>query len=116
MKDLNGKEKIAMEAVVDFLIESEAPNYIGANLDTQNGPVEIVARYVTGKTPQDKLTELENRITNSVEDVARAIYRLLPGDDTGSPSDFPWREGGNSDMQYLARDMARAALAVLVLK
>lgn len=116
MKELNGKEKFSMIAIADFLVESEAPNYIGASLDTQNGPVEIMARYVTGKTPQDKLTELENRITNSVEDVARAIYRLLPGDDDGSPSDFPWREGGNSDMQLLARDMARAALAVLVLK
>lgn len=116
MKDLQGKEKFSMITIADCLVESEAPNYIGAHLDTQNGPVEIVARYVTGKTPQDKLTDLENRITNSVEDVARAIYRLLPVNDEGGPSEFPWREGGNSDMQLLARDMARAALAVLVLK
>lgn len=46
----------------------------------------------------------------SIEEAAKAIYPLLLGDAQGSPADFPWRDGGNSYMQDLARRMARAAL------
>jgi hypothetical protein len=41
------------------LIDSGAENYIGEVFDTERGDIEVVARYVHGKTPADKLAELE---------------------------------------------------------
>lgn len=46
-----------------------------------------------------------------VEVAAKAIYVLLPEYRGSCPKDYPWQDGGNSDMQEIARDMARAALA-----
>lgn len=41
------------------LIDSGAENYIGEVFDTERGDIEVTARYVTGKTPGQKLAELE---------------------------------------------------------
>lgn len=41
------------------LIESGAEIYIGEVFDTERGSVEVVARYVSGLTPADKLAQLE---------------------------------------------------------
>ncbi|HDS1663081.1 TPA: hypothetical protein ACKQDG_002505 [Stenotrophomonas maltophilia] len=41
------------------LIESGAENYIGELFDTERGDIEVVARYVSGLTPADKLAQLE---------------------------------------------------------
>lgn len=48
--------------------------------------------------------------SGDVEAAAKAIYALLPPNAQGSVADYPWQDGGNSHMQELARDMARAAL------
>lgn len=40
------------------LIDSGADNYIGEVFDTERGDIEVVARYVNGKTPADKLAEM----------------------------------------------------------
>ena len=41
------------------LIDSGAENYIGQVFDTERGDVEVTARYTSGKTPAQKLAELE---------------------------------------------------------
>lgn len=51
--------------------------------------------------------------TADIEIAAKAIYAKLPALRGGSPDTFPWKEGGNSDMQDEARRMARVALEAL---
>ncbi|EKT4078567.1 hypothetical protein QEG16_001007 [Stenotrophomonas maltophilia] len=41
------------------LIDSGAENYIGEVFDTERGDIEVIARYVSGLTPADKLAQLE---------------------------------------------------------
>ncbi|MDN2716123.1 hypothetical protein [Janthinobacterium sp. SUN120] len=47
------------------LIDSGAENFIGEVFDTERGEIEVTARYISGKTPADKLAELEARITTT---------------------------------------------------
>lgn len=45
------------------LVSSDAPNFIGAVYETDKGDVEVLARYINGKTPADKLAELEQLVS-----------------------------------------------------
>lgn len=55
---------------VHQLIDSGAENYIGQVFGTERGDVEVIARYVSGKTPQQKLAELEAKQQDSGRDAA----------------------------------------------
>lgn len=57
---------------VHQLIDSGAENYIGQVFGTERGDVEVIARYVSGKTPQQKLAELEAKQPDSGRDAALA--------------------------------------------
>lgn len=49
------------------LIESGAENYIGEVFDTERGEIEVIARYVSGLTPADKLARLEAALALQVD-------------------------------------------------
>jgi hypothetical protein len=60
------------------LIDSGAENYIGQAFDTECGDIEVTARYTLGKTPAEKLADLEANITAAQADTKDAErYRWL---------------------------------------
>lgn len=54
------------------LVSSDALNFIGAVYETDKGDVEVLARYVDGKTPADKLAELEQQLASAGQQEAEA--------------------------------------------
>ncbi len=75
------------------LIDARAENYIGEVFDTERGDIEVTARYVTGKTPADKLAELEARPpaapgidTGKLRELAGAIVASLNESPFGNAS------------------------------
>lgn len=54
------------------LVGSGAHNFIGAVYETDKGDVEVLARYVDGKTPADKLAELEQQLVSAGQQKAEA--------------------------------------------
>lgn len=68
----------AAAAFARQLIDSGADNYIGQAFDTECGDIEVTARYTFGKTPAEKLAELEASITAAQADTKDAErYRWL---------------------------------------
>jgi len=70
------------------------------------GQVNFETRVVIASAPQVP-------VGDALEQAAKAIYALLPSNKQGDPKSHPWHAGGNSDMQYLAREMANAAIAAM---
>lgn len=77
------------------LIDSGAENYIGEVFATERGDIEVIARYVHGKTPADKLAELEARTPAALGDVkdAERYRELRDCDKTGELLHFMLRYG-----------------------
>lgn len=67
------------------LVDSGAENYIGEVFATERGGIEVTARYVHGKTPADKLAELEASLPAALGDAkdAKRYRELRDGDRAG---------------------------------